>query len=131
VVESPSVLSIRVDESLYFPNAHYLEERIAELIAARPQVRHLVLMCSGVNLIDASALDSLKAILERLHSAGIQLHLSEIKGPVMDQLRRSDFLQRLGGQVFISQFDALQALDRQSVERARRANAPAQGQARG
>ena len=110
VIESPSVLSLRVDESLYFPNARYLEERIGELIASRPQVRHLVLMCSGVNLIDASALDSLQTIAERLHAAGVQLHLSEVKGPVMDQLRRSDFLQSFGGQVFISQFEALRQL---------------------
>ncbi|QTS88669.1 sulfate permease [Ectopseudomonas khazarica] len=122
VVESPSVLSLRVDESLYFPNARYLEDRIGELIASRPQVRHLVLMCPGVNLIDASALDSLHAIVERLHAAGVQLHLSEVKGPVMDQLRRSDFLERFAGQVFISQFQALKhlapQLTRETLERA-------------
>ncbi|SDL00658.1 SulP family inorganic anion transporter [Pseudomonas indica] len=120
VVESPGVLSLRVDESLYFPNARYLEERIGALVAARPQVRHLVLMCSGVNLIDASALDSLEAIVERLHAAGVQLHLSEVKGPVMDQLRRSDFLERFGGRVFVSQYEALCALDPLSVARASR-----------
>lgn len=117
VVESPSVLSLRVDESLYFPNARYLEERIGELVAARPQVRHLVLMCPGVNLIDASALDSLEAIAERLHAAGVQLHLSEVKGPVIDQLKRSDFLERMGGQVFISQYQALCTLDPASLTR--------------
>jgi SulP family sulfate permease len=110
VIESPNVLSLRVDESLYFPNARYLEDRISELIANRPQVRHLVLMCSGVNLIDASALDSLEAVVERLKTATIQLHLSEVKGPVMDQLRRSSFLQHFAGQVFISQFEALKTL---------------------
>ncbi|MBS7662842.1 sulfate permease [Pseudomonas lalucatii] len=118
VVQSPSVLSLRVDESLYFPNARFLEERIGELIAARPEVCHLVLMCSGVNLIDASALDSLEAIAERLRSAGAQLHLSEVKGPVMDQLQRSDFLQDFGGQVFTSQYQALHALDPDSTRRA-------------
>ncbi|MEX6502018.1 SulP family inorganic anion transporter [Pseudomonas zhanjiangensis] len=118
VVQSPSVLSLRVDESLYFPNARYLEERIGELIAARPLVRHLVLMCSGVNLIDASALDSLEAIAERLRSAGVQLHLSEVKGPVMDQLKRSDFIECFGGQVFVSQYQAQQALDPESAQRA-------------
>jgi SulP family sulfate permease len=121
VVESLSVLSLRVDESLYFPNARYLEERIGELIAARPQVRHLVLMCPGVNLIDASALDSLEAISERLHSAGVQLHLSEVKGPVMDQLKRSDFLERFGGRVFVSQYQALRTLDPLSTQRALKA----------
>ena len=112
------MLSLRVDESLYFPNARYLEDRIGELIAQRPQVRHLVLMCSGVNLIDASALDSLEAIMERLQAAGIQLHLSEVKGPVMDQLKRSDFLQRFGGQVFVSQFEAMRVLDGMTTQNA-------------
>ncbi|GBC57122.1 sulfate permease [Stutzerimonas stutzeri] len=111
VVQSPRVLSVRVDESLYFPNARFLEDRIAELIGRHPQAEHLVLMCPGVNLIDASALESLEAITARLHAAGIQMHLSEVKGPVMDRLRHSDFLSHFGGQVFISQYEALLALD--------------------
>ena len=111
VVESPTVLSIRVDESLYFPNARYLEDRIAEQVSRHPGIRHLVLMCPAVNLIDASALESLEAIAERLHAAGIQLHLSEVKGPVVDQLRQSDFLESFGGRVFVSQYEALVALD--------------------
>ncbi|MGV8842520.1 MAG: SulP family inorganic anion transporter [Pseudomonas sp.] len=118
VVQSASVLSIRVDESLYFPNARYLEERIAVLVSQHPQAEQLVLMCSGVNLIDASALDSLETINLRLRTAGIQLHLSEVKGPVMDQLKRSGFLEHLGGRVFISQFEALAELDPQTTRRA-------------
>ncbi|MBU0884790.1 MAG: STAS domain-containing protein, partial [Gammaproteobacteria bacterium] len=117
-VQSPSVLSLRVDESLYFPNARYLEARIGELIAVSPEVRHLVLICSGVNQIDASALDALEAIAEQLKSAEVQLHLSEVKGPVMDRLQRSDFLERFGGQVFLSQYQALCTLDPESVLRA-------------
>ena len=114
------MLSLRVDESLYFPNARFLEERIGALIANRSSVRHLVLMCSGVNQIDASALDTLEAISERLHSAGVQLHLAEVKGPVMDRLQRSEFLQRFGGQVFVSQYQALRTLDAESTARAMR-----------
>jgi SulP family sulfate permease len=118
VVQSPTVLSIRVDESLYFPNARYLEDRVAELVGRHPTAKHVVLMCPAVNLIDASALESLEAICERLRAAGIQLHLSEVKGPVMDQLRRSDFLDRFGGQVFVSQYEALLALDPRTTLRA-------------
>jgi len=118
VVESPTVLSVRVDESLYFPNARYLEDRIAELVGQRPRIEHLVLMCPGVNLIDASALESLEAIGERLRAAGIQLHLSEVKGPVMDRLKCSAFLEHFGGQVFLSQFEALATLDPQTTRQA-------------
>ncbi|MCW3150365.1 sulfate permease [Stutzerimonas stutzeri] len=118
VIQSKKVLSVRVDESLYFPNARYLEDRIAALVGQHPQAEHLVLMCPGVNLIDASALESLEAITVRLHAAGVQLHLSEVKGPVMDRLRRSDFLQHFGGRVFISHYEALLELDPQTTEQA-------------
>jgi SulP family sulfate permease len=61
-------------------------------------------------MIDASALESLEAIAERLHSAGIGFHLSEVKGPVMDGLKRSDFFAHFKGRVFLSQYDAATAL---------------------
>jgi SulP family sulfate permease len=63
-----------------------------------------------VNDIDMSALESLEAIDHRLASMGIRLHLSEVKGPVADKLRRTSFLDRLSGRVFLSQHDAVEAL---------------------
>lgn len=117
VIQSETVLSLRVDESLYFPNARYLEERISELIAEHPQMQHLVLMCSGVNHIDASALNSLSAIDERLQTAKVQLHFSEIKGPVMDKLKNTEFLQHFTGQVFVSQYQALASLDASAIKK--------------
>ncbi|WP_421868440.1 SulP family inorganic anion transporter [Motiliproteus sp.] len=104
------ILTLRIDESLYFANARYLEDRVYELVADNPEIEHLVLMCPAVNLIDASALESLEAINDRLCDSGVYFHLSEVKGPVMDQLKRSHFLQQLNGQVFLSQFEAWSAL---------------------
>lgn len=113
VLTSSQVLSLRVDESLYFANSRYLEDRIAELVADRPELKHVILMCSAVNAIDASALESLEEINHRLKDAGIVLHLSEVKGPVMDRLHRSHFLQDLTGRVFLSQWEAIATLDPQ------------------
>jgi len=110
VTTSPKVLSVRVDESLYFANSRYLEDRIAALVAERPELQHVILMCSAVNAIDASALESLEEINHRLHDAGIALHLSEVKGPVMDGLKRSPFLDDLTGRVFLSQYQAYREL---------------------
>jgi SulP family sulfate permease len=73
-------------------------------------VKHVILMCPAVNEIDMSALESLEAINERLKSLGVGFHLSEIKGPVMDRLRRSDFFHHLNGKVFLSQHQAFSAL---------------------
>ena len=107
---TPGVLSIRIDESLYFPNARFLEDTINDAVAADPGLRHVVLLCSAVNVIDASALESLEHINHRLADVGIKLHLSEVKGPVMDRLQQSDFLDHLSGRVFLSQFAADRAL---------------------
>lgn len=118
VVTSPHILSIRIDESLYFANARFLEERLVELLLEKPQVKHLVLICSAVNDIDASALESLEALNQRLKDMGVTFHLSEVKGPVMDRLRKSLLLEQLTGKVFLSQFLAVVALDPDLVKRA-------------
>ena len=118
VFTDPRILSIRVDESLYFANSRAVEDKISALVAERPEIRHVVLMCSAVNAIDASALDSLEAINQRLKEAGVGFHLSEVKGPVMDRLKRSDFLKHLNGRVFLSQYEAMQAI--QEAEAAER-----------
>ncbi len=110
VVTVPNVLSIRIDESLYFPNARFLEDLVNAGVAENNTLRHVVLMCSAVNAIDSSALESLETISHRLSAAGIQLHLSEVKGPVMDKLQRTEFLHHLTGRVFLTQYDALAAL---------------------
>ena len=107
VMTNPRLVSIRIDESLYFANARYLEDTVYDLAFSDDRVEHVVLMCSAVNEIDLSALESLEAINERLQSAGVKLHLSEVKGPVMDRLKRSHFLDNLSGQVFLSQMDAV------------------------
>jgi SulP family sulfate permease len=104
------VVTIRIDESLYFPNARFLEERIIALAADCPEVKHVILMCPAVNHIDASALESLEAINRHLRDACVAFHLSEVKGPVLDRLRRSHFLDELTGQVFLSQYQAMKTL---------------------
>lgn len=103
VFTDPRILTIRIDESLTYLNARWLEEFILEQVAEHKDVRHVILMCSAVNAIDASALESIEAVNHRLDDTGIILHLSEVKGPVMDRLKRSHFLDELSGHVFLSQ----------------------------
>jgi SulP family sulfate permease len=47
----------------------------------------------------------------------VTLHLSEVKGPVMDRLKKSHFLHDLSGRVFLSQYQAWQALAGPGVDR--------------
>ena len=115
VLTNPALVTLRIDESLYFANARRMEELILERVhQGKGELRHVVLMCSAVNEIDLSALESLEAINHQLSDLGIMLHLSEVKGPVMDRLKRSHLLQDLTGEVFLSQNCAFQKLTSQS-----------------
>lgn len=111
VKTSPSLVTLRVDESLCFVNARVLEDLIQARVTQGCAIKNVVLMFSAVNEVDYSALESLEAINARLMDMGVGLHLSEVKGPVMDSLKRSHFIQDLNGKIFLSQFEAWQTLE--------------------
>ena len=113
VQTDPHLLMLRVDESLYFVNARFLEDMIQNRVTDGCQIRNVVLMFSAVNEVDFSALESLEAINRRLRDMGVGLHLSEVKGPVMDRLATSHLVADLNGEVFLSNFDAWQRLANQ------------------
>ena len=117
VITSKKIISLRIDESLYFPNARYLEDSVNSYVGKEPEITDVILMFSAINYLDASALESLEAINRRLADAKVNLHLSEVKGPVMDQLKRTHFLSELSGQVFLSQFDAFKYLEPELAEK--------------
>lgn len=109
VETKPEIVTLRVDESLYFANARFLEDKIYNRVTADKAIKHVILQCTAINAIDLSALESLEAINTRLGEMGVKLHLSEVKGPVMDRLKRAHFLDELTGQVFLTQFEAMKA----------------------
>jgi len=106
----PDVITIRVDESLYFANARFLEQRILEVLAENKMTKHLILMCCAVNDIDGSALEVLETVNEQLKTLGVGFHLSEVKGPIMDKLNKSHFIELLNGKVHLTQFKAYEEL---------------------
>ena len=110
VLVSPRLVCLRIDASLFFANARGVEDRINAEVASHPGLEHVLLQCSAINDVDASALESLEAIASRLKESGIALHFSEIKGPVMDKLRTTQLIQQLHGRVFLTNFQAIQAL---------------------
>ncbi|MEL7235666.1 MAG: SulP family inorganic anion transporter, partial [Chloroflexota bacterium] len=107
----PEVLLFRVDESLYFPNAAYLEQQMLELVVDNPEVEHVVLVCSAVNYIDVSALEVLERLLGQLRSSGVAFYMAEVKGPVMDRLKQVGFIDHLGeDHIFLSTQHAYEKL---------------------
>lgn len=114
---TPGVLIVRVDESLYFANiasVEYSIEKELEAVNRHSPVHTVLLVMSAVSSIDASAEEALVHWDESLEARGICLHLAEVKGPVMDQLKSSGFGRSISDRVHMSTHLALQALGAQA-----------------
>jgi SulP family sulfate permease len=116
VITHSNLVSVRVDESLYFANASYLEDYIYELISGDSELEHIILQCTAINEIDMSALEVLEAIDHRLGELGLTLNLSEVKGPVMDTMKTTHFLKNLSGDVFLTHHQAVKQLMRDAPD---------------
>jgi SulP family sulfate permease len=107
----PEVIAMRIDESLYFANINYLEDAILAELAEKPSAKYVLLIGSAINVIDISALELLEALVHDLRLIGVELHLTDIKGPVMDKLKKIGFVKTIGAdKIHMSIHDALLAL---------------------
>jgi SulP family sulfate permease len=104
------VAAIRIDENVYFGNANQVESKLLKIVQRRPGTRHVLLVMSAVNLVDVSGLEMLYRLNDNLQSMGIKLHLSEVKGPVMEHFEATDFTMRLTGSVFFTTDQAMRDL---------------------
>lgn len=102
----PPVLALRIDENLLFANAHAVEARVREEVERRPELAHVLLVLSSVSQIDATAMEMLVELNSWLGSRGIDLHLAEVKGPVLDRLKNSPLPAQLSGRIFLSTHQA-------------------------
>ncbi len=110
----PHAAAIRVDENLYFANAHEVEDRMLEIVNDNGETRHLVLVCSAINFIDTTGLEMLHRLNHTLTERGVVLHLSDVKGPVRDQLATTGLTAELSGEVYLTTDEAMRAVNASS-----------------
>ena len=110
VLTTETIASFRIDENLNFLNAHVLKGYIITELSHNPQIQHVVINCSSISNIDLSAVEMLEELNGELLQLGIQLHLSEVKSPVMDRLNSSRLNNMLSGKIFLSHYQAIQTL---------------------
>jgi len=109
----PHLLALRIDESLFFANASYLENFVLNEVAENSEITDILFICSAVNAIDGSALHTLEMLHDELRDANVELHFAEVKGPVMDRLKESKFFKtHQEDRVFLSTFDAFKHLSK-------------------
>ena len=107
------ISAVRIDENLYFANSTQVENRLYKMISNKPDTRHLLMVFSSISFIDTTGLEMLIRVVQSLKRQNITLHLSEVKGPVMDQLQRSEFFNILTGKLYFSTDQAMRELQRE------------------
>ena len=107
----PHLLLLRIDENITFANVNYIEDFITAELRRQGNVKHIILIFTSVSDIDTTALEALENFNLAFQASGITLHLSEVKGPVLDKLAKTAFLIQLKpGKVFFHTKDAVEEL---------------------
>jgi SulP family sulfate permease len=92
----PQLEILRVDGSLFFGAIEHIRDELDAARAARPGIRHILLIGSGINFIDAAGADLLAQEAHAMREAGITLHLCNLKPAVVDPLKRGGQLAAIG-----------------------------------
>lgn len=111
---SEHFVPLRFDGSLNFMNVSYFEDAVLEAQAAFPHAKALLIIGSGINWLDASGEEKIRAVAERLREAGVELMFSSLKKPVVDTLKASGLDAELGKEnMFKTQEEAIAHLSAQ------------------
>jgi len=107
----PKLGAVRFDGSLFFVNVSYFEEAIVKLERSNPDLKYILVVGSGINGIDASGVEMLSNLADRLKAGGITLGLSGMKRQVKEVMERTGLTGKIGaGNIFPTDAAALDAL---------------------
>ncbi len=107
-----NTLFLRVDENLFFANIQHIENYLFKSYKSRPDVKHIVIICSSVSAIDETALRRIENWITALQKDGVILHLSDVKGFLRDKLAYTNLIEQLKpGQLFYTADDAMKHLE--------------------
>ncbi|MDZ7779941.1 MAG: sulfate permease [Gemmatimonadota bacterium] len=95
----PGVLILRVDASLYFANMTFLEDTLRSELLERPDCREIILDFSGVNDMDAVAVETLEILMQEMRSQGVTVRIAAMKGPVRDVTTRAGWPDKFGERI--------------------------------
>jgi SulP family sulfate permease len=90
------IMILRFDGSLYFANTSYFEESMLEKVADKPDIKYIIVYAEGINEIDATGEEMLELLVERLQQTGVEVYFTRMKLQVLNVLRKSGFVDRVG-----------------------------------
>lgn len=96
----PQITAIRFDGQLYFANVSYFEEAVLYLVCADPELHHILVVGDGINGLDASGVEMLRNLLDRLKKGNVGLSFTNLKDSVMEVLERTGLEEEIGKENF-------------------------------
>jgi SulP family sulfate permease len=111
---SENYVVLRFDASLVFINSAYFEEAVMKALEQFPLARAVLVIGDGINRIDATGEERLRALTTDLRNAGVTLMFSSLKNPVRLAMARAGLDDVIGANnLFAGRDSALQALARE------------------
>ncbi len=107
----PKIGAIRFDGPLYFVNVAYFEEAILQLARENPRLEYILIAGSGITGIDASGVETLSVVVERLRASGITPVFSGLKLQVIEVMQNTGLHDKVGSEnIFRTDESALRRL---------------------
>ena len=94
--ECEHIAVVRFDGPLFFANASFLEDQIAERMRKMKNLKHIILVFDGISDMDATGEEALSLTIDRCRAAGVDVSLSGVNESVMAVLKRTHLLERIG-----------------------------------
>ncbi len=94
--ECRHIAVVRFDGSLIFANATYLEDRVLDYIADKPELMHILIASKGINDIDASGEDAISILIDTVRSSGLEISFCGLKEEVLAVMERTHLTDKLG-----------------------------------
>lgn len=94
--ECPHMAVVRFEGTLFFANATYLEDQVLHFQKQRPELKHIIIACGGINDIDASGEEALALLIDRVRAAGVEISLSGLNEKVISVFKHTHLYEKIG-----------------------------------
>jgi SulP family sulfate permease len=107
----PQLDILRIDGALFFGSVEHIRDEIETARASRPATRHLLLIGTGINLLDTAGAELLGYLARSFRDGGVTLYLCKLRPSVHRLLERSGVLDDIGrDRVFVTKDQAIAAI---------------------
>ncbi|MFA5916958.1 MAG: SulP family inorganic anion transporter [Candidatus Gracilibacteria bacterium] len=116
-LQCPQIKIIRIDMSIYFGSVNYIQETLMNILK-KEGIKNIIIIGSGVNMIDMNGREMLEEISHMFQKAGGGLFFLEFKNDVFKTLETKGFIKNIGEEYFFaSKNSAIQYIFKNKIDK--------------